>query len=78
MLKKYFVSFTYRKLLPAAQNEFSAPILTYQILLLQSPESEGEPTPTKVRSVSKVGIELALADLGYNAEYVNVLHMAPL
>lgn len=78
MLKQYFVSFTYRKLLPAAQNEFSAHILTYEIIWLQTPESQEDVPSIQVRSVSKDGVQLALADLGYNVEYINVLHMNPL
>lgn len=74
-MKKYFVSFTYKKILPHSQ-ELTESLLTFEIVTLKN-YSEGNIEPYEAESLTKDGVLLALAHRGYT-ENVNIVHMNPL
>lgn len=69
-MKKYFVYFTYRKILPHSQ-ERTNPMLTFEIITLDN--TLASPSPT----ITVAGVLISLRDLGYT-EDVTVIHMNPL
>lgn len=71
-MKKYFVSFTYKKIL--AGGGITGDLLTFEILQLDTSEM-GPDDKTGVRSLSKEGITLALIDKKYNIDYLNIIHV---
>lgn len=73
-MKKYFVHFTYRKLLPASQN-LGEKLFSFDIVELQ-PLIPNEINSNLGPSLSKDGLLLALAKKGYEYD-VNVLMLSP-
>jgi len=78
-MKKYFVSFTYKKeITTGGGTEMSPLLLTFEIVELQPTSSTcGEILPNLGPSNNKEGVLLALGKLGYLYE-VNILLMNPL